>query len=213
MATEEGGSVETRSTSSGHEVLYFAYGANMNRDVFLGRRRFRPLSTETAVLPGYELLFAARGMTFLEPAFAALRPTAAACVHGVLYCLRKDEAERLHRLENGYAQLRVSVRVRESDVVEAYTYNIPELTHGLLPSRRYLRVLCDGARAVGLPPEYVAALAGHSSKYVPILSPLAAVVAPIVEAALLWTPARPSLRARGSPEERPRTVSSRRGGP
>lgn len=170
------------------QVCYFAYGANMNGDVFLRRRGFRPLSAEPATLADFELLFAARGMTFLEPAFAALRSVPDRCVHGVLYRLRNDEAERLHRLENGYERLDVHVRGTRAGVVPAYTYNIPELTHGLLPSRRYLRLLCEGGRAAGLPDDYVTSLARHPSAYVPILSPLAALVVPLVEAALLRMP-------------------------
>jgi hypothetical protein len=172
------------STSEADEVKYFAYGANMNRGVFVGRRRFRPLSSERATLSGYELLFAARGMTFIEPVFAALRPAADGNVHGILYRLRSDDADRLHRLEDGYERLAVDVR-GESGAVAAYTYNIPQLTHGLLPSRRYLGLLCDGARAAALPDDYVASLASHPSKYFPILSPLAAAVVPLVEALLL----------------------------
>jgi hypothetical protein len=173
------------STSEVDEVRYFAYGANMNRDVFLGRRRFRPLSTERATLSGYELLFAARGMTFIEPVFAALRPAPGGRVHGVLYRLGSDDACRLHRLEDGYERLAVDVRGIESGAVVAYTYNIPQLTHGLFPSRRYLGLLCDGARTAGLPDDYIASLASHPSRYLPVLSPLAAAVVPLVEAVLL----------------------------
>jgi hypothetical protein len=180
--------VQAPSTSEVDEVRYFAYGANMNRDVFVRRRRFHPLSTERATLSGYELLFAARGMTFVEPVFAALRAAPDGCVHGVLYRLRRDNADRLHRLEDGYERLAVDVRGVESGVVGAYTYNIPQLTHGLVPSRRYLGLLCDGARDAGLPNEYVATLARHPSKYFPILSPLAAALAPLIEAALLRRP-------------------------
>ena len=120
--------------------------------------------------------------------FAALRAAPDGCVHGVLYRLRSDEANRLHRLENGYARLSIDVHGVESGVVRAYTYNIPQLTHGQLPSRRYLALLCHGARAAGLPEEYVASLARHPSRYVPILSPLATVVVPLVDAVLLRTP-------------------------
>jgi hypothetical protein len=104
------------------------------------------------------------------------------------YRLRRDNADRLRRFENGYECLAIDVRGVESGVVGAYTYNIPQLTHGLLPSRRYLGLLCDGARDAGLPNEYVATLARHPSKYFPILSPLATVVAPLVEAVLLRRP-------------------------
>jgi hypothetical protein len=110
-----------------------------------------------------------------------------ACVHGVLYRLRSDDAQKLHRLENGYERLAVDVR-RESGVVGAYTYNIPRLTHGLAPSRRYLALLCDGARDAGLPNQYVASLARHPSRYVPVVSPLAAAVVPLVETILLRRP-------------------------
>jgi hypothetical protein len=54
-------------------------------------------------------------------------------------------------IEKEYDRLAVDVRGVQSGVVGAYTYKIPQLTHGLLPSRRYLGLLCDGARAAGLP--------------------------------------------------------------
>jgi len=165
-------------------VPYFAYGANMNEDVFIRRRRFRPVSSEPAKLSGYEVLFAARGITFVEPVFAALRQADRGQVHGVLYRLRNEEAARLHRLEDGYERLHVDVCGTRSGAVRAYTYNIPALTCGLNPSRRYLQLVCDGARAAGLPPDYVTWLERHPSTYIPLLSPLAAFVVPWVEAAL-----------------------------
>ena len=170
------------------DVPYFAYGANMSRDVFTGRRKFAPTSAEPATLYGWELLFGARGITFVEPVFAALRRAELACVHGVLYRLRRDDAARLHRLEDGYELVDVDVRGARSGPVHAYTYNIPTLTHGLRPSRRYLRLLCDGARAEGLPDDYVAWLERHPTTHVPILSLLATAIVPLVEAALLRRP-------------------------
>ena len=44
---------------------YFAYGANMDPDVFIVRRRMRPTARDRAVLDGYKLVFDHPGISFL----------------------------------------------------------------------------------------------------------------------------------------------------
>jgi hypothetical protein len=55
------------------DAFYFAYGANMDREIFVERRRLYATSAEAAQAPGHELVFAALGINFVEPVFAALR--------------------------------------------------------------------------------------------------------------------------------------------
>lgn len=57
---------------------YYAYGSNINKRVFEGRRRIKPAESVPAVLPGWRLTFAQPGLPFSEPAFAAVEPAAAA---------------------------------------------------------------------------------------------------------------------------------------
>jgi hypothetical protein len=177
-------SVAEAAIPGSDDVFYFAYGANIDRAVFVDRRRLHPVSAEAARAPGHELIFAARGVNFVEPAFAALRSADGHDVHGVLYRLPRREVPRLHRLENGYETFYVDVVGERSGPVRAFTYDVPALTFGLKPSHRYVASLSRGARQHGLPPEYVAELERQPVTYIPILSPIAEHVVPVVEAAL-----------------------------
>lgn len=81
-----------------HAVFYFAFGSNINKKVFEGRRRIRPAESVPAVLPHWVLKFSQPGLPYSEPAFAAVEPapapsttstSAASCglpdVHGVVH--------------------------------------------------------------------------------------------------------------------------------
>lgn len=52
-------------------IWYFAYGSNMNRKVFEGRRMIKPAESFAAVLPGWRLEFSQPGLPYSEPSFAA----------------------------------------------------------------------------------------------------------------------------------------------
>ncbi|WP_394840024.1 gamma-glutamylcyclotransferase [Pendulispora rubella] len=160
---------------------YFAYGANMNRRIFVERRGMRPLESETAHLDGYRLAFAIKGFAVVEPAFATLLPDAAGTVHGVLHRLGAGDLERLEKLEDEYARHELSVVGARSGRTVAQVYLASRTTLGLRPSRRYLALLCQGAREAGLPEAYVAWLAAHPSVHVPVLSNLAGASAKLYE--------------------------------
>jgi hypothetical protein len=57
-------------------VNYFAYGSNLHKSVFEGRRRIKPADSTPAVLPGWKLTFAQPGLPYSEPCFAAVEPAA-----------------------------------------------------------------------------------------------------------------------------------------
>jgi hypothetical protein len=102
----------------------------------------------------------------------------------VLYRLPRHEVPRLHRFENHYETFYIDVIGERSGSVRAFTYNVPALTLGLKPSRRYVALLCRGAQQHGLPPDYIAAFERQPVTYIPILSPIAEHVVPVFEAAL-----------------------------
>lgn len=53
-------------------IWYFAFGSNINKKVFEGRRRIKPADSLPAVLPGWRLEFNQPGLPYTEPAFAAV---------------------------------------------------------------------------------------------------------------------------------------------
>lgn len=60
--------------ASPHPRSYFAFGSNLNKSVFEGRRRITPADSLPAVLPGWKLTFAQPGLPYSEPCFAAVEP-------------------------------------------------------------------------------------------------------------------------------------------
>lgn len=142
-------------------VWYFAYGSNMQRATFVGRRGMHPRSSRPGWLEGFELCFdlpVGPG----ERAVANLAVAPEAVVHGVLYSISQAEASLLDRTEGvdrGFYE-RLIVRVnREEGSDEAFTYVSPHRVEHRKPSARYLGLLLEGAREHGLPASYIEKLA------------------------------------------------------
>ena len=139
-------------------VLYFAYGSNL--DLVRFRRRCPgAVVIGRARLPDYQLAFT-RYSRSERGGVADIVPQPGAEVWGALYeideaCLGTlDEYEGAPR-----AYRRETVRVVDDEGVEregmAYVAN---RTGAFAPSRQYLAVVARGARAHGLPKEYVQAI-------------------------------------------------------
>jgi len=155
-------------------VCYFAFGANMSSSV-LRRRGIEILSREPARLPGYRLVFDLAGFPWIEPAFASIERHPEREVHGVLYRLTPDQLARIDSYEGrAYSFIEVEVEGASSGTTRCRTYRSRRATPGLRPSRRYLRVLCRGARENGLPPSYLRELGAHPTVHVPVLSDIVA---------------------------------------
>jgi 2-hydroxychromene-2-carboxylate isomerase len=144
-------------------LWYFAYGSNMSPAIFTARRGIRPLATRWGWLPDHRLCFdlpIGPG----ERGCANVAADPGARIAGVLYCLTPEDAERLDRTEGVpvgvYRRIPVEVAVGEADAVAAFTYQSALGIPGRRPSARYLGLLLEGARAHGLPPEYIAWLEG-----------------------------------------------------
>jgi hypothetical protein len=152
-------------------VRYFAYGANMSRAVLVGRRGLRPLSHERARLDGYRLVFDLPGLPVVEPAFASIEAHEGAAVHGVLYRLRASDLARVRTYESPrYRLIDVDVHGEDAGLVRARAFQNRAPVAGIVPSRRYLRLLREAARDAGLPEEYVARLEAQPSVYLPLVS-------------------------------------------
>ena len=155
-------------------VHYFAFGANMSSAV-LRRRGIEVLSREPARLRGYRLVFDLAGFPWVEPAFASIVRHPEHDVYGVLYRLTPDQIERVDSYEGrAYSFIEVEVEGERSGTTRSCAYQTKRSTPGLRPSRRYLRVLCGGARENGLPPFYLRELGTHPSVHVPVLSHIVA---------------------------------------
>ncbi len=69
------------------DVLYFAYGSNMEPEVFEKRRGIKPMLSVPGVVDGYVLSFRLLGIPYLEPGFATIERCAqkthmrSCCVH------------------------------------------------------------------------------------------------------------------------------------
>jgi hypothetical protein len=134
-------------------VFYFAYGSNMSSKVFVqGFRKIRPQSAERAVLKGYRLAFSEPGIPFFEPAYANVEKDDAAECEGVLYKITEEEMDWLDISEGGraYSIIHVPVEGAVSGMVTAQTFTSRAIAHGLLPSKRYMDILIDGAEEHGL---------------------------------------------------------------
>jgi hypothetical protein len=148
---------------------YFAYGANMSPRV-LRRRGITPEESRAARLEGYAFRFSQRGLILLEPGFANIEPEPGEEMWGVAHRLPPGQLARLDGFEGpGYGRVLVDLETDEGPV-QAQAYINPRPTRGLEPSRRYARLCVGGARAFGLPEDYVTALAAHPTRHVPLVS-------------------------------------------
>lgn len=162
-------------------LWYFAYGANMSPEV-LARRGLAPLHSEAGWVDGYALRFSHRGLLPTEPAFANLEPADEGRVHGVLHQIPAADLIQLDKIEGAeYAHIDVDAVGQGRGPVPARAYLDPYPASGLLPSRRYLRCVCDGAAKFGLPAAWQDELARHPSRYVPGLSELTTLCVGVAE--------------------------------
>ncbi len=145
-------------------TLYFAYGSNLDGAQMEARcpgHGFRGL----ARLPGHRLHFPLYSASTWKGAVASLDPCAGSDVWGVLYDLTPahvaalDCHEGLDRTPPRYRRGELTVVQGEAPVA-AFTYlGLPDAVLAEpRPSRRYLDAILAGARARGLPPDYLATL-------------------------------------------------------
>jgi cation transport regulator ChaC len=141
------------------EIWYFAYGANMHDSAFRVRRGIQPLEHRSGHIKGYRLRFNLDGRPPGKAAPANLHPDPNAEVWGVLYRITRRDLLRLDSTEGvpgrGYRHVIVEVEEADGRRVQAVTYMAKGKEVDGKPSLRYITLLRDGARARGLPEQYI----------------------------------------------------------
>jgi len=141
------------------EVWYFAYGANMHDATFRERRGICPRECRLGRIQGFRLRFNLEGRPKGKTAPANIEAASQAEVWGVLYRITRRDLMRLDSTEGvpgrGYRHLAVRAEDTGGVLVAAVTYIADGREVDGKPSLRYLTLLRDGARARGLPADYI----------------------------------------------------------
>jgi cation transport regulator ChaC len=142
---------------------YFAYGSNMNDDIFMKRRQMVPVQSCVARLDDHELCFSIP-VGSGERGVANIQRSAGKSVLGVAHLIPVTDFERLDRSEGAprgvYRRVRVQISVEQASIeqtglLEAETYQSDIKVSGRKPSARYIGLMLRGAREHGLPPKYI----------------------------------------------------------
>ena len=143
----------------GDEVWYFAFGANLNDDVFRTRRNMQPLEWRVGQVVGYRLRFNLEGRPKGRAAPANIAPQPGDEVWGVLYRLTRRDMLRLNASEGvpgwRYYPALVQASDRDGHKMNALTLIADGQAQDGNPSLRYITLLRDGARQHGLPPRWI----------------------------------------------------------
>lgn len=149
-------------------VLYFAYGANMNSDQ-INQRAPGAKVVGVAALDGYDLAFFGRSERWDGGLENAVRQPGAT-LWGVVYELSGPAFDRLDawqgvRLDGtgDYFHSSADLRAIDGRTIAALMYRKSSLGDAVTPSAEYLDHIVAGARAHGLPADYVARLAAGAS--------------------------------------------------
>src|SRR6185295_8889422 len=157
-----------KSARSNVDSWYFAYGSNLRSDQMVARTGLLRIGDEQpriARLPNYRVAFNMLGddgeiyANIVKPGDGVL---------GVVYRCDRDALEKLDRYEDGYDRKEVVVIDDQGVEMRAFAYIArPEsVTAEGAPSAEYMREIVSGARAHGLPEEYIHVLetAGLASR-------------------------------------------------
>ncbi|PUA32996.1 MAG: hypothetical protein B9J98_02650 [Candidatus Terraquivivens tikiterensis] len=130
-------------------VWYFAYGANLNKDL-MRRRVGGWKDCKKGVLEGYKLCFGVFSKSW-GGGVADIREWGGSRVYGVVYLLDEEQLKELDKYEgvpNIYLRRKVVVRT-EGGEVEAVTYVAANPRHFVKPSTDYLAIMLKGLKQHG----------------------------------------------------------------
>lgn len=178
----------TDSLENGRPIYYFGLGSNMSRKKIENRglngTKIEIQSMEAAVVPNYRLAFNLRGFPPIEPGMGSLEPVNSGAkalltyehgeCHGALIQLTPEHYENVMRSEG--VGLGRNDQGYEEIIVDAYPYGQPKtpvkavalrardhvrLNYDPRPSARYMTILKEGAKELGLRPCYQHFLERH----------------------------------------------------
>ena len=141
-------------------VWYFAYGANMHDATFRERRRMKPIEWRVGSFRGYRLRFNLDGNPVGKSAPANVSPDPDGEVWGVLYLITRADLVHLDWTEGlparrRYRHLWIEAEDVDGNSVNAVTYMADGNENDGRPSLRYITLIRDGAKAHGLPEDYL----------------------------------------------------------
>ena len=140
-------------------VWYFAYGSNMHDSAFRERRRIHAFEWRAGRIAGYRLRFNLEGRPKGKAAPANIRPDPEAEVWGVLYRITRRDLLRLDASEGvpgrGYRPTWLVAEDMDGNQVPVVAYCAEGKPADGTPSLRYITLLREGARAHGLPAQWL----------------------------------------------------------
>ena len=142
-------------------VWYFAYGSNMQRATFTGRRGIEPRRAVAARVDGWRIVFDKPTVLPSRHGVANLVRADAEPVLGVLYEITADDLAHVHLTEGvligSYERLTIEATPLDDGAapVAAHTLFSSRRAATLAPSRSYMALLIEGALEHGLPAWYV----------------------------------------------------------
>jgi cation transport regulator ChaC len=141
------------------QVWYFAYGANMHDDVFRGRRRMQPLLWRIGRVRGYRLRFNLEGRPKGKAAPANISADPHAELWGVLYLITRRQMVWLNSTEGvpgwRYRPIWLEAEDETGKPLPVFTYIADGADEDGNPSKRYVTLLREGARAHRLPAHWL----------------------------------------------------------
>ena len=148
------------STCVQSPMLYFTYGSFMDINN-LNKHTPSAKFVCKAIIPNWEVQFNyysnnyKGGCTGIEPALNKL-------VRGAVYEIPPDEMEHLDTIEGipqgTYYRHPIMVVSEQGETMLAHVYRTTNPRGPFKPTKKYLNYMLDGARALGLPEEYIKSL-------------------------------------------------------
>ena len=146
------------------DFLYFAFGSNLDHTRM--RRHYPSARFLTAArLPDHRLAFTLESRNTWHGGVADVLPSAGDDVWGALWLMRAEDGHALDEYEGvfrdppAYEHYQVTVMTSAGERVSCRSYHVasPDLA-GFAPSPQFKETLLRGARACGLPEDYIARL-------------------------------------------------------
>jgi hypothetical protein len=144
-------------------VWYFAYGSNLQRATFCGRRGIECLRAVPVRVPGWRLVFDKPSIVPSGHATANIVAEPDAEVLGVAYEIARSDLEHVELTEGvplgNYRRITVPVEpLLPQSVLPATAYSLGSERRdpSLLPSTRYVSIVVEGALEHRLPDAWIA---------------------------------------------------------
>lgn len=135
-------------------VYYFAFGANLSREV-LEQRRIRVFESFDYALPDAALRFTQPGF-YRDHGYASADAAENSAVYGKMYLILESDARRMDYFE-GVPFLDAHDKIfRDDDGLSFFYYRTTRIVEGLKPTRDYLDFIVDAYRRMPIVPgEYL----------------------------------------------------------